>query len=52
MTKRVKSAQGLMFVEVLLVVGRRATAVYVTKKIDVPVRKGQTTSSVWMGIGK
>ena len=52
MTKRVKSAQGLMFVEVLLVVGRKAPVAYETKNIDVPVRMGQTTSNVWMGIGK
>ena len=52
MTKKVKGAQVLVFVEVLRVVGRKAPVVYVTKKMDVPVRMGQTTSNAWMGIGK
>ena len=51
MTKKLKSVQVLVVVEVP-VVTRKAHVVYVTKKMDVPVRMGQITSSAWMGIGK
>ena len=34
------------------VVTRKAHVVYVTKKMDVPVRMGQMASSAWMAFGK
>ena len=51
-TKKVKSVKVLVAVEVWGPLGGKAPVVYVTKKMAVPVRMGQITSSVLMVVGK
>ena len=51
-TKKVKSVKVLVAVEVWGPLGGKAPVVCVTKKMAVPVRMGQITSSALMVVGK
>ena len=51
-TKKVKRGVPASVAVEVVVVAWKAPVVYVTKKMGVPVRTEQRTSSVWMGFGK